>query len=144
MTASASRPLSDDDVDFALIFQDQVDHLACGLGSEYPATDSSARVARVLRRTGPWCQFEGGMEFGVGRQGVSGQRGDLFPGVGIHGDAVQLPTQSPVDQLGNLLAGNAARGGLATCLGAGGRSEHSEVRARVTQLGMRGDPPARQ
>lgn len=82
------EPLDEEEVDFSLVVEDEVDEVAGVVGSEGPPSDGAGGVVFVVGLAVPRGEFEGGQDLGEVGECVGGQRGDLVRHRGVGNDAI--------------------------------------------------------
>lgn len=88
LVAGGVEPLDEEEVDFALVVEDEVDEVAGVVGAEGPPADGSGGVVLVVGSSVPRGQFEGGEDLGEVGERLGRQRGDLVRHRGVGNDAI--------------------------------------------------------
>ena len=80
--------MDEEEVDFLLVVEDEVDEVACVVGSEGPPADGAGGVVLVVRLAVPRGEFESSHDLGEVGERVGGQCGDLVRHGGVGNDAI--------------------------------------------------------
>lgn len=83
--------MDEEEVDFALVVEDEVDDVSGVVGAEGPTPDGAGGVVvLVVGSAVPRGEFEGGQDLGEVGERLGGQRGDLVRHRGVGNDAIHL------------------------------------------------------
>src|SRR5262245_40770312 len=81
------EPLDEEEVDFLLVVEDEVNEMAGVVGAEGPASDGAGGVVLVMGSAVPRGELEGGQDLGEVGECLGGQRVDLVRHRGVGDDA---------------------------------------------------------
>ena len=80
--------MDEEEVDFSLVVEDEVDEVAGVVGAEGPSSDGAGGVVLVVGSAVPRGEFEGGEDFGEVGECLGGQCCDLVRHRGVGNDAI--------------------------------------------------------